>query len=205
MSSDSSSLPLVASTLSKKDLRRSALVQRATLSKRLRALYARRLVSFASLLLPKKGEIIAGFWPINSEIDPRPLMAHLRAQGCQIALPVIVGRLLQFRCFDREQDLICGLHGIFHPSESAARCIPDRFLVPVCAFDHKGTRIGYGGGYYDRTLAQFPLSHHPTRIGLAFSIQEVPFIKAESHDQPLDSILTEKGLRIFKRNAFELK
>ena len=143
------------------------------------------------------GVIVSGYWPIRNEIDPTPLMRALAAQGAELALPAIVARdqPLRFRAWRLGGELIPGQFGIFEPPPDAPEVIPDIMLIPMAAFDRAGHRIGYGAGYYDRTLAQLAERKKVTAIGLAFAVQEVGTIPALSHDVKLNYVLTE--LRAF--------
>lgn len=140
-----------------------------------------------------KPKIIAGYWPIRDEIDPRPLLSILRKCGVQLALPTITDpHSMSFRAFEDEQSLRLMAFGIKGPALDAKILTPDVILLPLLAFDHFGTRLGYGNGYYDRALADLiKRGLQPICYGLAFSCQEVPLIIAEKHDKPLDVILTE--------------
>jgi len=81
------------------------------------------------------------------------------------------------------------------PSDLAPRAVPDLVLMPLLGFDNQGTRLGYGGGYYDRTLTVLPKK--PLLVGLAFAAQELAHIPREDHDVPLDMVITENGIRFF--------
>lgn len=153
-----------------------------------------RLAAFADRLPP--GEVVAGYWPMGDEIDPRPLMAELARRGRNLALPVVAarGQALTFRAWSPGDRLEPGPHGTAHPIAGAAERIPDLLLVPLLAFDRAGFRLGYGGGYYDRTLETLRARAQVKAIGLAFAAQEVAIIPRDGHDQRLDGILTEDGL-----------
>jgi len=152
------------------------------------------------------GLIISGFWPMRSEIDPRPVMSKLRAQGAQLALPALIGekqeKRMVFRLFEPNQPLIPMGFDTFGPGEEATVVDPDIVLMPLAAFDAKGNRIGYGGGFYDRTIAHMHARGlDPRLIGLAFDCQEVDHIAAEPHDIRMEAILTESGLRQFDNRS----
>ena len=142
------------------------------------------------------GAVVAGYWPLGDEIDPRPLMLALAGQGCRLALPVVTGRgeALAFRAWMAGDALEDGGHGTRHPLARAASLRPAVVLTPLLAFDRKGFRLGYGGGYYDRTLAQLRESGGVVAIGLGFAAQEVAVLPVEPWDQPLDMIATECGV-----------
>jgi 5-formyltetrahydrofolate cyclo-ligase len=143
-----------------------------------------------------KPHILAGFLPIKSEIDVRPLMQSLKARGARLALPVITDNGLIFRELTPETRLIKGSFGTLWPDETAAPLTPDLLLIPLAAFDRQGNRIGYGQGHYDRILS----SLKAVKIGVGFACQEVKQIKAEPHDVPLDYILTQAELIICNNN-----
>ena len=141
------------------------------------------------------GSVVAGYWPLGDEIDPRALLEALAGRGCTIVLPVVTARAqpLTFRQWEAGDALEDGLHGTVHPLADAPVRVPGIVLVPLLAFDSQGYRLGYGGGYYDRTLAALRAHAHITAIGLAFAAQRVQAVPRDHHDQPLDLILTEQG------------
>lgn len=145
------------------------------------------------------GLVISGFLPIRSEADIRSLMDGLRIRGARICVPVIIDRqTIVFRDLKDAGALVPGSFGTLGPADDAALLEPDILLVPLSAFDSRGQRIGYGGGYYDRAIALLRQKGLARRlIGIAFDCQEVPSVPAEPHDVRLDAILTESGLRIF--------
>jgi 5-formyltetrahydrofolate cyclo-ligase len=142
------------------------------------------------------GAIVAGFWPIQDEIDIRPLLAALHARGHPIALPVTGrrGERLVFRVWRPGEPLVSGRFGTSHPSGEERT--PDVLLIPLLAFDRAGNRLGYGGGFYDRTLALLP---HALRIGCAFAAQELDAVPAGEYDAPLHAVATERGVLRFER------
>ena len=143
-------------------------------------------------LAPHRGKVLSGYWPMRGEADPRPAMA---AHDGPLCLPVVPGRAvpLVFRRWDGEA-LVPGPFGTLHPAESQPVLVPQILIVPLAGFDARGNRIGYGGGYYDRTLQLLRESGQVQAIGLAFAVQELPHIPAEPFDQPLDLIVTDGGL-----------
>jgi len=142
------------------------------------------------------GTVVGGYWPMGDEIDPGPLLDILAGRGCVVGLPVVVarGQPLLFRQWEIGDPLEQGLHGTCHPTAKAPEVIPDLLLVPLLAFDGLGYRLGYGGGYYDRTLAVLRQHTHVTAIGVAFAAQRVEAVPRDRHDQRLDLILTEQGM-----------
>jgi 5-formyltetrahydrofolate cyclo-ligase len=142
------------------------------------------------------GAVVSGFWPIGSEIDLRPLLRALAVRGHVIGLPVVVARdqPLEFRAW-REGDVMAeGPFGIPEPLDSAVEVAPRVLFVPLLAFDRAGYRLGYGGGYYDRSLDKLRAEGHAIAIGAAWAAQEVPAVPHDRHDQPLDWMLTEREI-----------
>ncbi len=115
-------------------------------------------------------------------------------------MPVAVGRgePLVFRAWTKDTVLVRGLYGILEPSSDAEEVEPDIVLVPLAAFDRRGHRLGYGGGYYDRTLQGLRKTRRITAAGLAFSVQEIGELPADAHDEPLDLVLTERDVIDFR-------
>jgi 5-formyltetrahydrofolate cyclo-ligase len=146
------------------------------------------------------GGVVSGFWPIRSEVDVRPLMFALRERGARLALPAILDReTIVFRELVRGAPLVEMEFGTVGPGEDAALLDPATMLVPLAAFDARGHRIGYGGGYYDRAIARLQQKGlKPRLVGIAFDCQEVPSVPDEDHDLRLESVLTESGLRHFQ-------
>jgi len=140
-------------------------------------------------------ESISAFHPIGSEIDCLPLLARLAAAGHATCLPIVAKRNqpLVFRRWAPGEPLIDGLGGIPVPPRDAPVIEPDVLLVPLLAFDRQGYRLGYGGGYYDRTLTALRAKKPIQAIGLAFSAQEVPAVPRLDYDARLDGFLTEAG------------
>lgn len=171
---------------------------------RRQALDARRMAgrdgaaeALAALDLPVAvGAVVAGYWPMAGEMDPRPLMARLAERGAVLALPVVVerDRHLDFRLWAPGDELEPGDHGTFHPSCQAPLVSPTVVLVPLLAFDRRGFRLGYGGGYYDRTLESLRACSQVMTVGIAFADQEVASVPQDERDQRLDWVATERGL-----------
>ena len=137
---------------------------------------------------------VSGFVPIRTEIDPMPLLAWLRATGRKSVLPIVGARdaPLVFRVWTPGDEMDVGSYGIEEPKASADRMDPVVLLVPMLAFDRLGFRLGYGGGYYDRTLAALRARGKITAVGIAYSAQEVDAVPVGEYDQPLDWIVTER-------------
>ena len=142
-------------------------------------------------------QVISGFWSIRSEIDVRPLMLALATTtGAALVLPVVVGRgqRLLFRRWQPGMPLVEGPFGTAHPAESEPALAPDLLLVPLLAFDRHRHRLGYGAGFYDRTLAGLRANGPVTAVGIAYADQEVAEVPVGDHDERLDLVLTERGL-----------
>lgn len=135
--------------------------------------------------------VVAGFWPLSGEIDIRPLLLALAGRGHPVALPITpaVGNPLTFARWRPGDPLVRERFGTVRPEGEPL--VPDLLLVPLLAFDGQCRRLGYGGGFYDRTLAALP---GPTAIGCAFAAQRVDCVAAEAHDMRLDAVATERGL-----------
>lgn len=133
------------------------------------------------------------YWPYQNEYDPRPVMQFLYQQGATLALPEIVRRHqpLQFRQWWPEAPMEAGLFNIPVPANTPVIAI-DAVIIPMTGFDRLGYRLGYGGGYYDRTLAL--ADPRPLTIGVAFETGRLDTIYPQSHDIPLDFIVTECGI-----------
>ncbi len=138
--------------------------------------------------------IVAGFWPIRDEIDVRPLMIDLFNAGCQMALPVVQGRgrPLLFRAWRPGDPLEAGVFGTLQPSARREVLEPEALLVPLLACDRDGWRLGYGGGFYDLTLAALRARRDVTAVGVGFDAQFVPEVPHRSGDQRLDWLLTDQ-------------
>jgi len=184
----------------KRQLRAEALGRRDGLDPSWRIEAALGMAERAAEIDVAPGGVVSGFWPIRSEVDVRPLMFALREQGARLALPAILDRqTIVFRELVRGAPLIDMGFGTAGPGEEAEILDPALMLVPLAAFDARGHRIGYGGGYYDRAIARLDTKGmRPRLVGVAFDCQEVPAVPDEGHDVRLESVLTESGLRHFE-------
>ncbi len=142
-------------------------------------------------LPPPPGAVVSGFWPLAGEIDIRPLLLALHRRGHAILLPETPprGRPLVFRHWHPGAAMRQERFGTVCPEGDTGT--PDWLLVPLLAFDRSGRRLGYGGGYYDRTLAGLPGAR---AIGCAFAAQELDAVPADGHDARLDAVATERGV-----------
>ena len=160
---------------------------------------ADRIASFASHLHDRfSPSIIAAYWPIRTEIDPIPLLHALSQQGAKTCLPSTPqeGLPLTFHEWRDGDALIDGPYNTKEPQPKAPIIIPDMILAPLLAYDAQYWRLGYGGGFYDRTLAKLEqLGHQVKVIGIAFDESEVEMVPIGAYDKQLDGILTPSGLR----------
>lgn len=149
-----------------------------------------------------QARVVGGYWPIRNEFDPRSFLARLIAGGATAALPVVEGRdrPLSFRAWRPGDPMEEGAHGIAVPAAGSA-LRPDVLLVPMVGFDEAGYRLGYGGGYYDRTLAA--LDPPPRAVGICFALGRLPTIYPQEFDRPMDCVVTEEGA--FRRAAGGLR
>jgi 5-formyltetrahydrofolate cyclo-ligase len=149
-------------------------------------------------ITPAEGmTVVSGFFPFTTEISVLPLLAKLASEGWTTALPVVLGKNqpLKFRAWTPGEPTVSGIWDIPTPRETAPDVVPDVVLVPMLAFDKRGFRLGYGGGFYDRTLRQLRQIKQIEAIGISYSAQEVAEVPHGDHDEPLDWILTERGIR----------
>lgn len=174
-------------------LRREMVARRAALSREAHADLSARVVKHLIDRFPELLRLTVGFcWPVKNEPDVRAALLHWQHSGGRAALPVVVApdTPLAFRAWQPETPLAPDRHGI--PTPTAGEWLtPGALLLPVNAFDPAGFRLGYGGGYFDRTLAT--LSPRPLAIGVGFEMNRVETIFPEPHDQRLDWVVTEAG------------
>jgi 5-formyltetrahydrofolate cyclo-ligase len=138
--------------------------------------------------------VVSAFHSFDTEISTSELFGKLAAEGWITALPVVVARNtpLVFRQWASGEPLVTGRWNIKVPPEKAPEVLPDILLVPMLAFDRQGFRLGYGGGFYDRTMEKLRALKKVTAIGIAYAGQEVDEVPREPYDQRLDWIMTEK-------------
>jgi len=148
------------------------------------------------------GIVASGFMPLKNEINPLPLLRKLEALGVRLALPVVAdrGKPLIMRQWSFGETLAAGVWGIREPKPDAPELEPDILLVPLLAFDRAGYRLGYGGGYYDMTIARLRSLKTITAVGIAFATQEVPQIPKTPRDARLDLVLTERETIDFRKS-----
>ena len=190
-------------SLSKEKLRKHFLEKRNKISFQYANLVSEKISQYSSEIAKfYKPSIIAGFYPFRNEINLIPLMKKFIALGNKICLPITPPKYqtLTFREWTPEVELVKGKYGILEPNENSKVLEPDLLLVPLLAYDHFGNRLGYGGGFYDRTLNQLLSNKRKTNsIGVAFKFQKCKKLPIGEFDIPLNSILNEDGIYHFKK------
>lgn len=179
----------------KNRLRRKALARRTALAKAQGDAGQVLARQFPDAAWPAVNAVVAGYWPVRGEIDPRPLMETFMLEQSQLALPVVVAKdaPLQFRAWHPDDTLEAGAFGIDVPGPKRPVLTPSLLLVPLVAFDTRCHRIGYGAGFYDRTLEALRTSGPVLAVGLAYEGQRVAKVPAGRHDVALDYVVTEAG------------
>jgi 5-formyltetrahydrofolate cyclo-ligase len=139
--------------------------------------------------------IVSGFSAIRDEINPAPLLARLAAKGHRLCLPVMQGKGLPlvFRAWAPGDEMGTAAWGIAEPLPSRAALEPDVVLVPLLAFDPQGYRLGYGGGFYDRSIQRLRKLKPIAAVGIAYDEQNIDAVPHLDYDQPLDWVLTPSG------------
>ena len=153
----------------------------------------------AGLLQACRPRVLGFCWPFRAEFDCRPLVAKLIAAGIGACLPRVISpdAALEFRAWRPGSEMSIDRFGIHYPA-TGETLTPDVLLLPVNAFDPAGYRLGYGAGYFDRTLAELAgLALYPLAIGAGFELARVDSIFPAAHDIPLDAVVTEVGVEIF--------
>jgi 5-formyltetrahydrofolate cyclo-ligase len=176
-------------------LRRNALARRRAAAPELKARLAERLVfeglRLARLWMPA---VVSGFHPIRDEPDTIALLGALVGEGFDVALPVVTGREthLDFRLWRPGEPTAPGPMGIPEPLDTSPAVDPDLLFVPLACFDRRGRRIGYGAGFYDRSLDRLRRMKAIRAVGVAYGVCEVASVPYEVHDQLLDAVVTEQ-------------
>ena len=160
--------------------------------------FARSLAAHAGLLAVAPGMIVGGYHAHQDEADPALLLKALAQSGAHIAFPRVTEKHagLHFHLVPDGETLFPGRYSIHEPLAHWPAVRPALLLVPLLAYDDQGYRLGYGGGYYDRTLAALADAR---AIGIAYGGQRMESLPHDAHDYPLDAILTEQGLKEFVR------
>ena len=181
--------------------RRAALrVDAETAAQRQGALFFR---AFADILERSPAPRISGYWPMGDEFDARPLLTRLCERGHVCALPVVLnrGEALVFRHWQPGNQLIEAGFGTQEPGAEADEVVPDLVLAPLLAFDDTGGRLGYGGGFYDRTLRTLRSAGQVIAVGVAYHAQGVAQVPTGDGDETLDWIVTEeRAIRCMRRS-----
>ena len=154
----------------------------------------------SEVLAGYRGAVISGYMPMRGEIDPLPAMEEAAARG-PVCVPVVEGwgRPLRFREWEPGCAMVPGAYGALVP-ESGGWMVPEVLIVPLVAFTRTGGRLGYGGGFYDRTLAELRAQGPVLALGFAFAAQEVESLPMEETDALLDAVVTENAvLRVDSR------
>lgn len=173
-------------------LRRELLARRMALDEAMHQELSARIAAHLAAHFPPP-QTLAFCWPIKQEPDVRAIVDTWRQAGTRTTLPVVISEhaALAFREWRPDTPLESDRYGIPTPTQGDW-LIPDLILLPLNGFDAAGYRLGYGGGYFDRTLAA--LSPRPLAVGVGFELNRVTTIRPEGHDQPLDWIVTEAGV-----------
>lgn len=157
---------------------------------------ARSLVeNFPDELWPAIGSVVSGYRAIGTEIDPASLMETFHCEQVRLALPRVVrhGEPLAFHHWTPGDDLVKGTFGVEEPAATSDTANPSLVLMPLLAVDRKGNRLGYGAGYYDRTLSRLRESGAVTAVGLCYDAQIVKSVPVGAYDVSVDWIVTEKA------------
>jgi 5-formyltetrahydrofolate cyclo-ligase len=181
-------------------LRRDALARRGAIEPAARDAFSRRLAE-EGLRLARlwRARIVSAFHPLRDEPDTLPLLAALAAQGFATALPAVIrrGSPLTFRLWRPGEPTRPGAMSIREPLEQARAVDPDLLFVPLACFDRRGNRIGYGAGFYDRTLARLRAMKPVHAAGVAYGVCEIASVPYEPHDRSLDAVVTEQETILF--------
>lgn len=180
-------------------LRQQALAKRAQLSHATRQAAAEAASVHALAYIDaanRCAQTLAIFLTLRDEIETLPLLRGLMAMGQTLCAPVVQGQgmPLLFRRFVLGEPVMTAAFGVRVPMPEQPIVVPDLLFVPLAAFDRRGGRIGYGGGFYDRTLRDLRATRSIRAIGYAFACQEVSAIPLAPHDERLDAIVCEEGL-----------
>lgn len=180
----------------KATLRTQARARRAELARAIPD-FAQRVADHSHALDIPDSTHIGAYMALSGEADPHLLLKQLAAKGCTFAFPRVAakGEPLVFHHWKAGREFVKGAYGIPEPAADWPVARPRTLLVPLLAFDKEGRRLGYGGGFYDRTIAALGT---PLRlVGVAYAGQEVEALPHEAHDRPLDMLITENGVRRF--------
>jgi 5-formyltetrahydrofolate cyclo-ligase len=190
----------------KANMRRAVLALRNRIVPEARLALADAATQYAlTLLVPwaKAGTVVAAYWPMRSELDTRPLLTSLAQRDIALALPVVVGpaQPLLFRRYALGDGLAAAEFGQSEPTADAPTVEPDILIVPLAAIDGTGYRLGYGGGFYDRTLARLRTRKSITTIAIAFDEQRVAAVPRGAYDVRMDWLVTPTSTVNFGTSA----
>jgi 5,10-methenyltetrahydrofolate synthetase len=187
-------------------LRREKIAARTTLAPaehaRLSALLAGHL---ERAIIECGAQVLAFCWPIRAEFDARELVVRHLARGGRAVIPTVIGAEapMVFRGWTPQAQMTVDPFGIPVPADAGPGATPDLVLLPLVAFDAGGYRLGYGGGYFDRTLAA--MVPRPLAFGVGFEIARAASVRPQVHDIPLDAVITEAGATSFDRTRDAVK
>jgi 5-formyltetrahydrofolate cyclo-ligase len=176
----------------RKEQRGVLIARRVAISREDREQWSEEITKGILLQLDKSpSEVLGFYWPFKGEYDPRGIVRGLHARGVGLALPVVMRKAapLVFRAWRPGARLVPGVWNIPVPADGEA-VLPDVLLVPLVGYDQQAFRLGYGGGFYDRTLAAMP--RRPVTLGVGFGLASLPTIHPQPHDIPMDVIITEQ-------------
>jgi 5-formyltetrahydrofolate cyclo-ligase len=183
----------------RRDTRARLLEQRLAVSQQQRKIWDAAIEATLHTILPTQQSTVIGlYWPFKGEFETRPLMRRLYAEGLCPALPAVVvpKAPLEFRQWYPKMEMVRGVYNI--PVPKMRRVVrPTVVLAPLVGFDEAGYRLGYGGGYYDRTLAA--LESSPWVIGLGYELSRLDTLDPQPHDMAMDMIVTEAGAYDYRR------
>src|SRR5258705_5221230 len=188
-------------TARKKVLREELLARRGALTGDSAARSRRMAENFLRFIPVPANAVVSAYIAIGDEADPAPLIEAVRARGYRVALPRVVGKNmpLAFHLYEADAKLVPGVFGLSQPAPEWPEVDPDVLAVPLLGFDGQGNRIGYGAGFYDRSLTLLRSRHKVLAVGYAFAAQEVSAVPHRASDEVLDWIVTQDGARKFER------
>ncbi|UJP00162.1 MAG: 5-formyltetrahydrofolate cyclo-ligase [Nitrosomonas sp.] len=178
----------------KKQQRKQLIAAREAIPAEIHQQWSRAITGFLKQGLPQPQKMIIGiYWPFRGEYDPRPITQYCLQQGAILALPEITGKNepLCFRAWSPDTPMKNGAYGIPVPLETPIVRL-DALIIPMVGFDQHGYRLGYGSGYFDRTLATY--ERQPLTIGVAFELQRLDSIYPQTHDISMHYVVTEAGI-----------
>lgn len=183
--------------LDKSAVRAATLAARGAVPPQEATAFALRLAAIGpELAREHQAQVVSAYWPIGEEVSTLPLLHALDVAGFAVALPVTgrIGQALVFRRWRTGDVMESGRMAIPVPAASAPVLVPDVLFVPLAAFDRRGHRVGYGAGFYDRSLAALRAERRVLAVGIAYGVQEVACVPHEAHDEALDMIVTDRDV-----------